>query len=101
MRRDARGSISRAFAFLLLLLLAAPAWAQDATWTAGQPGESLDIALVTVGPGQIYWERFGHNAILVRDRATGDETLYNYGIFDFTEKNFFLHFIQGKMRYRI
>jgi hypothetical protein len=101
MRRDARASAARPLTFLLLFLLAASAPAQVASWTPGQPGESLEIALVTVGPGQIYWERFGHNAILVRDSATGEETLYNYGIFDFTEENFFLNFMRGKMRYRI
>lgn len=98
---DARGVLLRAFILLLLATCAAPALAQQATWTPGQPGESLEIALVTVGPGQIYWERFGHNAILVRDNASGEETLYNYGIFDFTEKNFFLNFMRGRMRYRI
>lgn len=101
MRRDARTSFPRALTLLLLLLVACSAAAQDAAWTPGQDGDALEVALVTVGPGQIYWERFGHNAILVRDRATGSETLYNYGIFDFTEENFFLNFIRGRMRYRI
>lgn len=65
------------------------------------PGTDLDVALVTFGPGEEVWERFGHNAILIRDRGTGVENLYNYGIFDFNQENFFLNFARGRMNYRI
>jgi hypothetical protein len=85
----------------LALLACAPLQAQVAQWTPGQPGESLEVALVTVGPGDVYWQRFGHNAILVRDNARGGEVLYNYGIFDFSEADFFLKFIRGEMTYRM
>lgn len=58
-----------------------------------------DISLLTFGPGSIYWEHFGHNAILVSD-SRGD-TAYNYGLFDFRQKNFFLNFARGYMTYRM
>lgn len=63
------------------------------------PGEELDVELVTIGPGQIYWQRFGHNAILIRDRAAGTARLYNFGIFDFAAEDFFLEFARGRMTY--
>ncbi len=59
----------------------------------------VTIALVTFGPGEEAWQRFGHNAIWVRDFANGIDTLYNYGRFSFEEENFILQFIQGHMRY--
>ena len=62
---------------------------------------ALEISLLTVGPGPIFWERFGHNAIVVRDRATGAAVAYNYGIFDFEQENFLANFARGNMRYRI
>ena len=65
------------------------------------PGEQLQVSLLTFGPGSIYWERFGHNAILIRDAGTGSALAYNYGIFDFRQKNFFLNFARGYMTYRI
>jgi hypothetical protein len=85
--------------FLVALCgLAAPAGAQDLTAT-NDGAAAPDISILTFGPGQLYWERFGHNAILVRQ---GDDAVaYNYGIFDFTEENFFLNFARGHMTYRM
>ena len=64
------------------------------------PDSRLQISLLTVGPGEIFFERFGHNAIVVRD-ARGVAVAYNYGIFDFAEGDFLLNFARGRMRYRI
>ena len=33
--------------------------------------------------------------------ASGTRRLYNYGMFDFAQKNFFLNFARGRMLYRI
>jgi hypothetical protein len=93
--------LPRAFALAALLLLAGGALRTGSRVDAGQPGASLSVSLVTVGPGQIYWERFGHNAILIEDRDTGTTTLYNYGIFDFDQEGFLLNFLRGYMTYRI
>ncbi|MGA9422727.1 MAG: DUF4105 domain-containing protein [Rhodanobacteraceae bacterium] len=65
------------------------------------PGGNLDISLLTIGPGKVYFERFGHNAIVVQDRDSGRSIAYNYGIFDFDDNNFLLNFARGRMRYRI
>ena len=65
------------------------------------PGEDLEVSLVTYGPGAIYWERFGHNAIRIRDRASGESGDFNYGVFDFEESAFIWNFARGHMRYMI
>ena len=62
---------------------------------------ALEISLLTIGPGAIFWERFGHNAIVVRDSAAGTAIAYNYGIFDFEQEDFLVNFARGNMRYRI
>jgi putative effector of murein hydrolase LrgA (UPF0299 family) len=62
---------------------------------------ALEISLLTIGPGSIFWERFGHNAIVVRDRAADTAIAYNYGIFDFEQEDFLVNFARGNMRYRI
>jgi len=36
------------------------------------------LALVTVGPGRTYWERFGHDAIVVNEPSARQPIIYNY-----------------------
>lgn len=59
------------------------------------------IGVATMQPGQIFWERFGHDAIVVADPASGRATSYNFGFFDLEEPGFVRNFIRGKMRYRL
>jgi hypothetical protein len=92
-------TLQRRILFGLLLLFPLFASAQPAS--APEPGTDLDAALVTFGPGEEIWERFGHNAIEIRDRTSGTARLYNYGMFDFAQENFFLNFARGRMLYRI
>lgn len=65
------------------------------------PDSQPEISLLTIGPGDIFFERFGHNAIVVRDPTGGDALLYNYGIFDLSQQDFLLNFARGRMRYRM
>ncbi len=62
-------------------------------------GDSLSVYLLTVGQGDAVWERFGHNAIGVRDRRTNSDVLYNWGLFDFGQPDFIARFVHGDMRY--
>ncbi|MGP1664754.1 MAG: lipoprotein N-acyltransferase Lnb domain-containing protein [Rhodanobacter sp.] len=82
---------------MLWLLLTAPAQAG----VANAPGANLQVALITYGPGETYWERFGHVAIEVRDNVSGEAVSFNYGEFDFNQKDFFLNFARGHMSYTI
>ena len=62
------------------------------------------IGVVTMQPGEEYWARFGHDAILVDDRQddpASEPLLYNFGYFDFDQPGFFLHFAQGYMNYQL
>jgi hypothetical protein len=64
-----------------------------------EPGSELTVYLMTMGPGELVWERFGHNALYIRDEIRGTDLAYNYGLFDFSEEDFLPRFIQGRMRY--
>lgn len=85
---------SRRLLLLLLLLLAG--WAQ-----AGPLAAVPRIGVMTMQPGEIFWERFGHDAIVVEDPATGAATSYNYGFFDPSEPGFFGRFVRGRMEYML
>ncbi len=89
---------------LLLMLPLDPARvaAQErASAQRGEPGSELTVFLMTVGQGDQVWEKFGHNAIWIRDEARGSDVAYNYGIFDFSEPGFMGRFLKGDMQYRL
>jgi hypothetical protein len=58
------------------------------------------IGLLTMAPGEEYWSRFGHNALLVVE-PDGASTSYNFGYFDFEQQDFMLRFLRGRMLYRL
>ncbi|WP_374603505.1 DUF4105 domain-containing protein [Arenimonas sp.] len=59
------------------------------------------IGVLTMEPGEIFWERFGHNAIVVDDPAAPGPLSYNFGFFDLDEPGFHWNFVRGRMEYRL
>jgi opacity protein-like surface antigen len=84
---------------LLVVLLVLGGMSAAQASVANAPGADLQVSLISYGPGETYWERFGHDAIEVRDSASGEAVDFNYGVFDFNESNFFLNFARGRMHY--
>ena len=86
---------------LLLALLAGMVQASVAPPAddAGLPAPRIGV--VTMGPGEVFWERFGHDAIVVDDPAQPEPISYNFGFFDMDEDGFFGRFIKGEMRYML
>ncbi|HJR34177.1 MAG TPA: DUF4105 domain-containing protein, partial [Gemmatimonadales bacterium] len=64
-----------------------------------EPGSELTVTLLTYETGGLVYERFGHNAIWIRDSVRGTDRHYDYGRFDFEQKHFLLRFAEGKMLY--
>ena len=61
-------------------------------------GSRLAVYLVTFGPGPEVWERFGHNAIWIRDTVSGENHAWDYGRFAFGP-GFLASFARGKLLY--
>jgi hypothetical protein len=57
------------------------------------------VSVLTFGPGDAIFERYGHNAIRVRDRVTGSDLAYNWGMFSFDDPGFLRRFLSGETRY--
>nr|WP_242002933.1 DUF4105 domain-containing protein [Vulcaniibacterium tengchongense] len=89
-RRPARLAAWPRLLWLALALLAAPAFAA-----------APRIGVATMQPGEIFWERFGHNALVVLDPGSGQAVSYNFGFFDPGEPDFVARFVRGDMRYRL
>ena len=66
---------------------------------AAVPGAHLEVFLMTMGPGDAIWERFSHNALVIRDDSAGTEIAYNWGMFDFSDADFIARLARGRMRY--
>jgi hypothetical protein len=64
-----------------------------------EPGDELVISLLTFGPGDHPFFRFGHDALLVEDRERGTRLVYNYGTFAFDSVWLIPKFLTGKYRY--
>nr|WP_244171047.1 DUF4105 domain-containing protein [Xanthomonas populi] len=81
---------------VLALLLAPSAMAQSAA-PASAPAPRVGV--VTMQPGEVFFERFGHDAIVVVDPVTQQATSYNFGFFDPSEPDFVPRFTRGQMMY--
>jgi hypothetical protein len=64
-------------------------------------GAAPRIGIMMMQPGEIFFERFGHDSVLVADPETGEAISYNFGFFDPTEPDFIARFVRGDMRYRL
>ena len=82
--------------------LALVLWATGGVLSAqadAPPGSHLEVSLMTIGPGDIYWERFSHNALVIRDNRAQTEIAYNWGMFDFNAEGFWPRLARGRMQY--
>ncbi len=85
--------------YCVLLAWSQPGFATEISSIPEVPATGSEAWLVTFGPGEIYWERFGHNAIWLREPAAGLDHTFNFGYFDFEQEDFFKKFIRGRMLY--
>ncbi|MBK7525002.1 MAG: DUF4105 domain-containing protein [Saprospiraceae bacterium] len=51
--------------------------------------------------GQESYESWGHSAIRIIDDDNSCDITYNFGLFNFNAPNFYLKFIQGKLKYQL
>lgn len=61
--------------------------------------DSLVVSLLTIGPGAMLFDRFGHSSIRIRSLATGLDSAWNWGMYDFESAGFVWRFLTGDTRY--
>jgi hypothetical protein len=61
--------------------------------------DPLSIYVMTFGPGDHPFFKFGHDAIWIHDTAAGTDRVYNFGTFAFTGPRLILDFLHGRMTY--
>ena len=86
----------------LTLSFAAQAQATQTPLLAAPGAEPpLRVGVMTMQPGEEFWARFGHDAIVVADPRTGEALSYNFGFFDLSEPGFVGNFVRGRMNYML
>ncbi len=83
------------FILLMIWLLPNVIYSQDS-----QPRESK-ITLLTIAPGDDVYSVFGHSAIRVKGQKGAEDQIYNYGTFSFSQPNFLLNFLRGRLLYSL
>ncbi len=63
--------------------------------------DSIDISLLTCGPGQEVWSYYGHTALRIQDKAHGSDVAVNWGMFSFKQDYFILRFVFGMTDYQM
>lgn len=93
-------ALSRQASFVgLLLILALTAQAPAGAAVEDDEEIAPQAWLLTYGPGEIYWQRFGHNAIWIRDPSRRLNHTFNFGFFDFEQEGFLGNFLLGRLNY--
>ncbi len=83
----------------LLSLLICLLWAGA---LLAQPlSEQAQVSLLTCGPGQELYARYGHTALRVADPVNQLDVVFNYGIFDFNTDHFYWKFMRGETYYQL
>lgn len=63
--------------------------------------DSVDISLLTCGPGQEVWSYYGHTALRIQDKVHDSDVAVNWGMFSFKQPFFVLRFVFGLTDYQI
>ena len=87
--------IPKALLFLILLV-SEFSFSQHITYS-----DTVDISVLTCGPGEELYSTFGHSAFRVKDDYNHLDVVYNYGMFDFNAPNFYTNFAKGKLIYKL
>ncbi len=62
-------------------------------------GARMSVSILTYGPGEFVFEKFGHIALALTDSTTGQDLAFNWGMFDFNQPNFLGRFLTGDTKY--
>lgn len=79
--------------FLVGLLMSLRVW--------GAGSDSIRISLLTCAPGSEIYSLFGHTALRCENLTTGEDVVFNYGMFSFNTPNFVMRFVKGETDYQL
>ena len=81
--------------YLLLFLVS------GLTELKSQEEPEAEVYLITCGPGTETYSIYGHSAIRIVMPGNNSDTVYNWGVFDFSTPNFAWKFAKGRLMYML
>lgn len=84
---------------LLVVITTRAAHAEPGPDSSGGHPDPVTIELLTMGPGEHPFFKFGHNAIRILDRRDGTDLVYNFGTFSFDSPTLIMDFFKGRLNY--
>ena len=99
MGRQTPGTLLERRIFFVAALLMAAALVMWPRPAHAEPGDELTVSVLTFGPGDHPFSKFGHDGILVQDSEKGTSLVYNYGTYSFHSAWLIPKFLLGKYRY--
>ena len=81
----------------LLFLLIFPFF----VWGNAQQLDSIRASLITCSPGQEVYALYGHTALRLQNFTTGEDVVFNYGVFSFKQPHFIWRFVRGQCDYMV
>lgn len=85
--------LRRIHLFLLLLPLL--------TAVRAQQSDSIRASLITCSPGQEVYALYGHTALRLQNFTRGEDLVFNYGVFSFSQPHFIWRFVRGQCDYMV
>jgi hypothetical protein len=84
---------------LLALLVGAYSICSGYHITKDTTQNTYTVSLITCGVGDELYACFGHSAVRIINTHTGNDLVYNFGMFDFNDPNFYSKYIKGNLMY--
>jgi hypothetical protein len=101
MKPDSRFSLFLKLLPVLLILMNKPGQLFCQNGVPLYLSEHTKVSLLTSSPGEDLYAQFGHSAIRITDTLSGQDLVFNYGLFDFNTPGFYVKFIRGKLPYQL
>ena len=101
MKPDSRFSLFFKLFPVLFILMCKPAQLFCQNGVPLYLSEHTRVSLLTSSPGEDLYAQFGHSAIRITDTLSGQDLVFNYGLFDFNTPGFYVKFIRGKLPYQL
>jgi len=70
-------------------------------WSHAQQLDSIRASLITCSPGHEVYALYGHTALRLQNFTTGEDLVFNYGVFSFKQPHFIWRFVRGQCDYMV